>query len=158
MRKRTQKEVIALGRVESIFRELNLDKNNEGYVPLLDVIIYACAFPEEELVKVVETLSIENYYLGIRFLDSKTGNKTEALYAAMVHTIKATIESGDDEDLKNLELDKMKVILEGKRGEDLEKALLAEIGEKYHQYSNDEKITLFFVKKILKVIKDETWP
>lgn len=155
MRKRTDKEKEVLGRVESILRLLNLDKNDAGYVPLLDFIIYAYAFPEEELTKIVEILSIENYYLGIRSLNEENVSIVEALYSAMVHIIKFIIESGSDEDLVNLELYGMKVILKGKRGAELENILLDEIGEKYQQYSNDEKIVLFFVKKILKAIKEE---
>lgn len=155
MRKRTDKERLVLGRVESIFRGLNLDKDDAGYVPLLDVITYAYAFPKEELTKIVEILSVENYYLGIRSLNGKNISQVEALYSAMVHTIKFVIESGNNDDLATLELYGMNVILKGKRGVELENVLLDEIGEKYQQYSNDEKIVLFFVKKILKAIKGE---
>lgn len=155
MRKRTDKEREVLGRVESIFRLLNLDKNDAGYVPLLDVIIYAYAFPEEELTKIVELLSVENYYLGIRSLNEENLSQIDALYSAMVHTIKFTIESGKDEDLATLKLYGMKIILKGKRGAELERILLDEIGKKYQPYSNDEKIVLFFIKKILKAIKGE---
>lgn len=154
MRKRTDKEKQTLGQVEVIFRQLRMDKNNGGYMPLLDTIVYAYAFPYEELTKIINDLSTENYYLGIRVGNTSITQK-EMLYQEMVHTIKSAIDCPDKRYLKALELDGMKVILEGKSGAELEKVLLAEIGEKYLQYSNEEKIVLFFIKKILKKIKNE---
>lgn len=156
MRKRTDKEIQALGKVEAIFRQLGINKDGGGYVPLLDCIIYAYAFPDTSLTTVVTILSKENYYLGIRLADRADSTQTEKIYSEMVHTIKSAIDCPNIDYLRTLELDGMKVILKGKRGEELEKVLLAEIGEKYHQYSNDEKIVLFFIKKILKAVKDWT--
>ena len=156
MRKRTDKEIEAFGMVEAIFRQLRISKDGGGYAPLLDCIIYAYAFPDISLIDVVERLSKENYYLGIRLADRVDATQTEKIYSEMVHTIKSAIDCPNISYLKTLELDGMKVILKGKRGKELEKVLLAEIGKKYHQYSNDEKIVLFFIKKILKAVKNRT--
>ena len=156
MRKRTDKEIGAMGKVEAIFRQLGIDKDGGGYAPLLDCIIYAYAFPYTSLITVVEILSKENYYLGIRLADKADATQTEKIYSEMVHTIKSAIDCPNIGYLKTLELDGMKVILKGKRGKELEQVLLAEIGEKYHQYPNDEKIVLFFIKKILKAVKNGT--
>lgn len=156
MRERTDKEREALGRVEAIFRQLGTNKDGGGYAPLLDCIIYAYAFPNEPLTEVVEELSKENYYLGIRLAEKTDATKIEKIYSEMVHTIKSAIDCPDLKYLSSLGLDGMKVILQGKRGDELEAALLTEIGEEYHQYSNDEKIVLFFIKRILKAVKNGT--
>lgn len=156
MRKREDKELEAMGKVEAIFRQLGINKNGGGYAPLLDCIIYAYAYPTTPLIGVVEFLSKNNYYLGIRLADKVGSTQTEKMYEEMVHIIKSAIDCPDLEYLSSLGLDKMKVILQGKRGDELEVALLAEIGEKYHQYSNDEKIALFFIEKILKAVKNGT--
>lgn len=156
MRGRTDKEIQAMGNVEAIFRQLGIEKDGGGYAPLLDCIIYAYAFPNVSLTEVVEILSKENYYLGIRLADKANATQTERIYSEMVHTIKSAIDCPDLNYLKFLGLDGMKVILKGKRGNELEQVLLAEIGKEYHQYTNDEKIVLFFIKKILKAIKNGT--
>lgn len=156
MRERTEKEREALGRVEAIFRQLRINKDGGGYAPLLDCVIYAYAFPNVPLTEVVEKLSKENYYLGIRLAEKTDATKIEKTYSEMVHIIKSAIDCPDIGYLRTLELEGMKVILKGKKGEELKKVLLAEIGEKYAKYSNDQKIVLFFVKKILKAVKNGT--
>lgn len=153
MRKKTDKEKEILGQVEVILRRLKIDKNNAGYVPLLDAIAYAYAFPDEGLTEIIDMLSKENYYLGLHVAHSEMDARAE-LYAKIVHTVKSAIEGGDGHYLRNLQLDSLMVILQGKRDKELEELLLTEIGDKYSQYSNDEKIVLFFIKKILKAVKN----
>lgn len=156
MRKRTDVEKEVLGKVEVIFRDLKIERETIGYAPLLDIIIYAYAFPEESLTSIIGKLTEENYYLGIKcILVKNVISYKEAVYYEVVHTIKTAIERADDVDLKELQLDKLNIILKGKRGLALEEELIAEIGKKYEQYSNDEKIALYFIKKILKAIKKE---
>lgn len=154
MRKRTDVEKEVLGKVEVIFRYLKIERETIGYAPLLDIIIYAYAFPEESLTGIIKRLTEENYYLGIKNISTKNAvDYNVTVYYEVVHTIKTAIERADDIDLKELQLDKLNIILKGKRGVALEEELLSEIGEKYAQYSNDEKIALYFIKKILKAIK-----
>lgn len=153
MRKRTELEKAVLGKVEVIFRYLKIERETIGYAPLLDIILYAYAFPKESLTGIIKMLAKENYYLGIKSISAKNVmNYEEAMYYEVVHTIKTAIERAEDIDLKELELDKLNVILKGKRGVVLEEKLLIEIGKKYAQYSNDEKIALYFIKKILKAV------
>lgn len=153
--KRIDKRKEVLGRVEVIFRQLGVNKVDGGYAPLLDSIVYAYTFPDMPLTEVIEYLSKEKHYLRIRIANRIDATRLEKIYAEMVHTIKSAIDCPNINYLKVLGLDVMKVILEGKTGEELETVLLDEIGEKYQQYSNDEKIVLFFIKKILKEIKGE---
>ena len=154
MRKKTDKEKEVLGKAEVILRLLQIDKENAGYAPLLDVIAYAYASPNKELMQIIETLSQKNYYLGIHTSHSKMDIKAE-LYSKIVHTVKTAIECGRKDYLVSLELDGLKVILQGNTGQELEELLIPEIGEKYRLYSNDEKIVHFFIKKILKAVKEE---
>lgn len=153
MRERTPLEKEVLGKVEVIFRYLNIERETIGYVPLLDIIMYAYAFPEKSLNSIIKKLAKENYYLGIKSISTKNEmGYEETVYYEVVHTIKTAIERAEDVDLEELQLDKLNVILKGKRGLDLEEELLEEIGEKYAKYSNDEKIVLYFIKKILKAV------
>lgn len=155
MRIRTKKEKEILGKVEVIFRQLNIYKGSPGYPILLDVTVYAYAFPEEGLEEIIDFLSKENCYLGFRDPEYQKLSPKEKMYAEMVHTVKSAIEGTDERYLEEIQLEGLNVILKGKRGKDLEEVLLSEIGEKYAQYSNDEKIVLFFVKRILKAVKNE---
>lgn len=153
MRKRTDLEKQVLGKVEVILRYLKIDRETIGYAPLLDIIIYAYAFPEESLTQIVSRITKENYYPGIQCIYNKNVMDFEkTMYFEVVHTIKRAIERAEFIDLKELQLDKLNVILKGKIGIDLEEELLAEIGERYSRYSNDEKIAVYFIKKILKAI------
>lgn len=157
MRKRTDKEKEVLGKVEAIFKNLDLDKENQGYVPLLDATVYAYAYPKQGLIEIIELLSRKNHYLGLLQLEGSQELRTtsERVYLAIVHTVKSGIERAEREYLEMLQLDSLEVILSGKRGVELEELLLHEIGEDYAEYSNDEKIVLFFIKKILKAVKNE---
>lgn len=155
MRKKTSKEKEVLGKIEYVLRQLYVSRDTVGYVPLLDAIAYTYAFPEKGILEAMEVLEKENYYLGVYPTDSKTAEDDAKLYPTIVHTVKTAIDSKNKSYLRTLQLDRMKVILDGKRGYELEEVLLAEIGEKYVQYSNDEKIVLFFIKKILKAIKKQ---
>lgn len=186
MRKKTDKEKEILGQVEVILRRLKIDKNNAGYAPLLDAIVYAYAFPDEGLTEIIDMLSKENYYLGLHLTHIKSDLEVEInsesihtvktdiegvdeqnlqqknkkmdtraeIYSEIVHTVKTAIEGGHKQYLKELQLDGLNVILHGKREGELEGLLLTEIGNKYRKYSNDEKIVLFFIKKILKAVKN----
>ncbi len=153
MRKRTDKEKAVLGKVELILIQLDLAKDTAGYVPLLDAIACGYAFPEKELTQIICELAKENYYLGLHMFGLDGVSNTEvALYSAMVHDIKTGIERANEEYLQNLQLDKLQIILKGKDEKVLEAELINEIGQKYVKYSNNEKIVLYFVRKILKVI------
>lgn len=146
MRKRNPKEIGIIGKVETIFRSLNIDRTLVGYAPLLDVTVHAYAFPEKDFNKIITDLSRENYYLGI---SSSEGG----IYSEIVHIVKYTVERANNDYLTYLRLDKLQVILKGKRDEELEKELIASLGENYSEYSNDEKIVFFFIKRILDELK-----
>lgn len=146
MRKRTEKEREVIGKVEAIFRNLDIDRNIVGYAPLLDITVYAYAFPKETFSKIMTDLSKQNYYLGV-------SGASEEIYSEIVHIVKYTVERADNDYLAHLGLDKLQVILKGKRNEELERELIASIGESYSEYSNDEKIVFFFIKRILDELK-----
>ncbi len=154
MRKKTDKEKEIMGQVEEVLRWLQINKDSAGYMPLLDSIVYAYAFPDEGLTDIIDMLSRENYYLGLHDENSNVDAR-DAIYSKIVSTVKSAIEAGDRQYMMYLQLDRLKVILQGKRGKELEDLLLTELGDKYRQYSNDEKIVLFFIKKILKAVKNE---
>lgn len=147
MRKRTEREREVIGKVEVIFRQLNILKDHGGYPPLLDIVVYAYAFPNEGFDEIISTLSEKNYYLGI------PKNSKESICSEIVHIVKLAIERADDDYLAYLNLDKLRIILSGKRDEELEKELIHSIGEKYVKYPNDEKIVFFFLKRILEELK-----
>lgn len=148
MRTRTQEEKAVLGKVEVIMRNLCIKKTTRGYSPLLDIIAYAYAYPEKDILDIVEYLSGENSYVGV-FLDVEDGdekNVDNRIFPAMIRTIETAIERADNEYLKVLKLDKLKLILD----EHSDEELISEIGTKYEQYEHDEKILVYFVKKVLK--------
>lgn len=151
MRKRTDKEKRVIGKAESIFRQLKINRASGGYIPLLDTVVYAYAFPEKSLTEIVDTLTRENYYLGIRIAENSNSNLQEKIYSEMVHTVKSALDCPNKELLKELGIDKLSVIL-GLRGEELEKSLMDELGPKYQDYTNDEKVVFFFIKKVLKAM------
>lgn len=178
MRKKTDKEKEVLGSVEWLLRNLNIKNETLGYGPLMDIIAYAYAFPEEDLGDIVKLMEKENYYVGI--FPERSRSKTDVvsepkenaeyviprfseqekndaeMYPTLVHAIKTAIEGANQEYLQELELDKLNTILKGKLDE-REEELLSEIGAKYEQYSNDERIVFYFIKKILKRIdKDKS--
>lgn len=166
MRKRTIKEKKVMGKVEEILRQLKITNSTPGYMPLLDTIVYAYAFPEQDFLDIIAYLERENYYVGIaprkkeNDADTKTNPKTtgskrnEDILSAMVTSIETTIEKANTGYLSSLELNKLNKILpeEEKTTEEKENDLLSEIGEKYKKYTYDEKIIVYFSKKILKYL------
>lgn len=151
MRTRTQEEKAVLGKVEVIMRNLCIKKTTRGYGPLLDIIAYAYVYPEKDILDIVEYLSKENSYVGV-FLDGEDEdgkNVDNRIFPAMIRTIETAIERANNNYLKVLKLDKLKLILDEHSDDDL----ISEIGEKYSRYDHDEQILVYFVKKILKDLK-----
>lgn len=147
MRKRTERENAVLGRVELMMRNLSIRKDKRGYRHLVDIITYAYVNKSEDIIDIAKFLQKENFYVGI-FLEevSSKNNAVNQIWPALVQTIETAIEHANDEYLKKLGLDKLKIILEDHSAEEL----IAEIGEKYVKYAHDEQIVVYFVKKILK--------
>lgn len=152
MRKKTTKEIEITGKVNAVLRQLKIDNETAGCTPLIDIISYAHAFPEENLEDIIDYLFKVNNYVGIypESIKSVTREKEEMRpYPSLVHTIKTVIEAASPEDLKALQLDKLEIIIKGNLSE-REEEFLAEIGEKYRKYPDEKRITLYFIKKILK--------
>ena len=158
MRYKTDKEKEIMGKVELMLRRLKINRESEGYVPLVDIIVYAYAFPDESILDIAKKLNTENHYLGIAQYDRiayyhkvqiKEG---QTLLPALVRTIGFAIERADEQYLAELRMGKLVTII--KDTEDAEEAFLSEIGEaKYGQYTHLERVLIYFVKKVLKYLK-----
>lgn len=152
MRTRTDQEKEAMGKVEPIFRVLKLKQVTPGTIPLMDIIIYAYAYPEEKFLEMFKLIEKENDYLGIRM--EGVEERIDSLKRAMVETIMTALEVNMTV-LEGFGLGKLRVIVDEDTDPqiDVETKLLEDIGEKYQDYTHEERVIVFFVKKVLKFIK-----
>lgn len=205
MRTRTEKEKEAMGMLNTVFRELSIKKGTRGYLPVMDMICYAYAYPEQKFSEIIKILSKENFYVGVKqtrtveeieakvqevckqamreaiekcktveetqeFVECKI-QKAEAVLAeeakfsllpSMRRSIATALEGTPKELLAKYGLEKLSIILED--GNPIERAkieekLLEDLGEKYSEYETyEERVIVFFAKKILKYITTQTGP
>lgn len=151
MRKRTDGEKAAMGRIVPILEGLDIKKNTRGYMPLLDLMSYAAAYPNVKLKDILEELSNNNTYIGISITEDKKDNQ---VFPAMVRTIESAFERGRDTQLKELGISKDVIdkVLDSKGDEEDQQELLEVLGGEYKKYSHEERIVFYFVKKILKYL------
>ncbi len=151
MRKRTDGEKAAMGRIVPILEGLDIKKNTRGYMPLLDLMSYAAAYPNVKLRDIIDELSNNNTYIGISITEDKKDNQ---VFPAMVRTIESAFERGRDTQLKDLGISKEVIdkVLDSKGDKEDQLELLEVLGEEYKSYSHEERIVFYFVKKILKYL------
>lgn len=151
MRKRTDGEKAAMGRIVPILEGLDIKKNTRGYMPLLDLMSYAAAYPNVKLKDIIDELSNNNTYIGISITEDKKDNQ---VFPAMVRTIESAFERGRDTQLKELSISKEVIdkVLDSTGGKKDQQELLEVLGEEYKSYSHEERIVFYFVKKILKYL------
>lgn len=151
MRKRTDGEKAAMGRIVPILERLDIKKNTRGYMPLLDLMSYAAAYPNVKLKDIIDELSNNNTYIGISITEDKKDNQ---VFPAMVRTIESAFERGRDTQLKDLGISKEVIdkVLDSKGDKEDQLELLEVLGEEYKSYSHEERIVFYFVKKILKYL------
>lgn len=151
MRKRTDGEKAAMGRIVPILEGLDIKKNTRGYMPLLDLMSYAAAYPNVKLRDIIDELSKNNTYIGISIIEDKKDNQ---VFPAMVRTIESAFERGRDTQLKELGISKEVIdkVLDSKGDKEDQLELLEVLGEEYKSYSHEERIVFYFVKKILKYL------
>ena len=151
MRKRTDGEKAAMGRIVPILEGLDIKKNTRGYMPLLDLMSYAAAYPNVKLKDIIVELSSKNTYIGISITEDKKDNQ---VFPAMVRTIESAFERGRDTQLKELGISKEVIdkVLDSKGDKEDQLELLEVLGEEYKSYSHEERIVFYFVKKILKYL------
>lgn len=151
MRKRTDGEKAAMGRIVPILEGLDIKKNTRGYMPLLDLMSYAAAYPNVKLKDIIDELSNNNTYIGISITEDKKDNQ---VFPAMVRTIESAFERGRDTQLKELGISKEVIdkVLDSKGDKEDQLELLEVLGEEYKSYSHEERIVFYFVKKILKYL------
>lgn len=151
MRKRTDGEKAAMGRIVPILEGLDIKKNTRGYMPLLDLMSYAAAYPNVKLRDIIDELSNNNTYIGISITEDKKDNQ---VFPAMVRTIESAFERGRDTQLKELGISKEVIdkVLDSKGDKEDQLELLEVLGEEYKSYSHEERIVFYFVKKILKYL------
>lgn len=151
MRKRTDGEKAAMGRIVPILEGLDIKKNTRGYMPLLDLMSYAAAYPSVKLKDIIDELSNNNTYIGISITEDKKDNQ---VFPAMVRTIESAFERGRDTQLKELGISKEVIdkVLDSKGDKEDQLELLEVLGEEYKSYSHEERIVFYFVKKILKYL------
>ncbi len=151
MRKRTDGEKAAMGRIVPILERLDIKKNTRGYMPLLDLMSYAAAYPNVKLKDIIDELSNNNTYIGISITEDKKDNQ---VFPAMVRTIESAFERGRDTQLKELGISKEVIdkVLDSKGDKEDQLELLEVLGEEYKSYSHEERIVFYFVKKILKYL------
>lgn len=147
MRKRTEAEKVAIGRIVPILRNLRIRQDISGYGPLLDIMSYAAAYPEVEFRDIVAEMLKNNTYTGI----SPTSNEVEdQIFPSMVRTIETALERGKNEYLQEIGISE-EVIKQVLNSHDYKEAdLLKVLGEKYEEYSHEERIVYYFIKKVLK--------
>ena len=147
MRKRTDKEKEAMGRIVPVFENLRIKQSTRGYAPLLDIMSYAAVFPEVEFRDIVNEIFTKNTYTGISPTSKEPENQ---LFPSMVRTIETALERGSNDYLKEIGISE-EVIKQVLNSHDYEEADLLEVlGKKYAEYSHEERIVYYFIKKVLK--------
>ena len=152
MRKRTDGEKMAMGRIVPILEELDIKKNTRGYMPLLDTMSYAAAYPNVKLKDIIDELLKNNTYIGISLSEGKKDNQ---IYPSMVRTIESAFERGKNEQLEKLGIsgEVIKKVLDSSGEEEEQQELLEVLGEGYKKYSHEERIVFYFIKKILRYLE-----
>lgn len=151
MRKKSDKEKEILGRVVQVLNVLRIKKSTRGYAPLLDFISYAAVHPEVSLESISKYLLDNNTYIGISS-GVYSRNHDKELMPSMVRTIETALERGNDESFRKLDMseDVIERILDSDTYTEID--LLEVLGEKYADYSHEERVVFYFVKKIVKYI------
>lgn len=153
MRKRTAEEERVMGLVDPIFRRLAIKKATRGYTPLMDLICYAYANPEKKFPEIIDYLSRENFYVGV-----KSAEEHFSLMPSIVRTIETALEGTNTEVLSEYGLEKLCVIVQDRNEAEqlqMQEELLSELGEKYAEYkTHEERVIVFFSKKLLKFIQN----
>ena len=150
MRKRTEAEKIAMGRIVPVLERLRIKKTTRAYVPLLDFMSYAAAYPDVEFNDIVKLLLEGNTYIGVNLADKDSENQ---LMPSMVRTIETALERGKNEYLHEIGISE-EVIRRVLNSQDYDpEDLLQVLGEKYQKYTHEERIVYYFVKKVLKYLK-----
>lgn len=149
MRKRTEKEREAIGRIVPILVSLDIKKGTRGYVPLLEIMSYAAAYPNVEFEDIIKELSEGNSYNGVNIWNKDSENQ---LMPSMVRTIETALERGDNSRLEEIGISEeiIKRILDSDNYNKEE--LLQVLGEKYEKYTHEERIVYYFIKKVLKYL------
>lgn len=149
MRKRTEKEKEAMGRIVPVLESLKIKKSTRSYVPLLDVMSYAAAYPDVEFRDIIEELLKQNSYVGVNTSDPNSENQ---ILPAMVRTVETAFERGNSDRLKEIGMseDIIVKILDSDNYD--ESDLLQVLGEKYKKYTHEERIVYYFIKKVLKYL------
>lgn len=160
--KRSEQEKKAMGLVDPIFRYLSIKRATRGYMPLMDIIIYAYANEEKTFKEIMQYLSEVKFYIGVsEEPDEETvETRRKSVYRinpSMVRTIETALENSSDQQLREFGLEKLKILLDEDIAYDhevMEVRLLEEIGEKYAKSyeTHEERVIVFFAKKILKYI------
>ena len=147
MRKRTEAEKIAMGRIVPILENLKIKQSTRGYVPLLDIMSYALVNPNVEFRDIVDEMLKSNTYTGISVVAKESENQ---ILPSMVRTIETALERGHNEYLQEIGIseDVIRRILYFYDYD--ESDLLQVLGEKYAIYSHEERIVFYFMKKVLK--------
>lgn len=149
MRKRTEKEKEVMGRIVPILRSLDIKQTTRGYVPLLDIMSYAASYPEVEFEHIIKRLLNENNYIGINLINKNSENQ---IMPAMLRTVESAFERGNNEKLSKLGIsdDIISRVLDSDKYNETD--LVAVLGEKYENYTHEEKIVYYFIRKILKYL------
>lgn len=149
MRKRTEAEKVAMGRIVPVLENLRIKQNTRGYAPLLDIMSYAAAYPNVEFKDIVSEMMSKNSYTGISIFSKEAENQ---LFPSLVRTIETAFERGKNEYLQEIgiseEVIKRVLYSDNYAPEDL----LEVLGKKYADYSHEERIVYYFIKKVLKHI------
>lgn len=152
MRTRTEEEKRVMGLLDPIFRDLTIKKSTRGYMPLMDLICYAYANPDAKFQNIMDILQKENFYVGV-----KEGTDEFTLIPSMERSLETALEGTPIEILTKYGLEKLAVLVEDRNAEEqsqMEEQLLADLGEKYSEYaSHEERVIVFFARKLLKHIK-----
>ncbi len=141
-------ELVVSTRVIPILESINLCKNSEGYLPLVDFIVYAGVNPDVSFDDIFTYLE-GNHYMRIRAGHEKT---KETMCQIMAETVQSALELGNQAALSRAELSEGKEVLRALEKAHKQTELLKVLGEKYESYSHDEIVVYYFTKKILRAV------
>ena len=151
MRKRTEAEKVTMGRIVPVLENLRIKQNTRGYAPLLDIMSYAAAYPNVEFRDIVSEMMNNNTYTGISMFTKEPENQ---LFPSIVRTIETAFERGRNEYLQEIGISE-EVIRRVLHSENYDpEDLLEVLGEKYADYSHEERIVYYFIKKVLKYLNN----
>ena len=160
--KRTEQEKYAMGLLSPIFREINIKQDTRGYMPLVDLLCYAYAYPNVPFQEIMEILTKRNHYVGVKWIqEAETIKEREKakynLYPSMRRCIVTAIERTDQQTLVKYGLEELTIILGDANPEEeerIKKELLEIIGKEYEQYdAYAERVIVFFARRILEYLR-----